>query len=750
MSNDRENPVPHERNEADSPPSTRSDSPEQGAGEDLELGAAVGRALRERPETVWAPPPISLIEKRAAARARARVARRTLASVAASAVLIVGGVVAWNALDGDGTGTVVVSPEDPDAEGRHAEGADTAAADGTGGTASPAGPSGEAGGPQTDADPDGTGTEEELSSVEDDRSTDPDEPTPEELSTGPVLQWTEIDTGFVDLFRMESVGDGRILARGWSDIDPTDNVEVAEAIMVTTNGTDWTVVPMPSEIIPDHIDISGDRWLVAGPEAGSDPFNGLLGRAFFSDDEGITWTELAMGLPPDPAPASPYVFEHLAVTSALVSEQNIVLVVTTRRSLDLYELLEGRELVPEGKSVVGWTDSQSGSIDFELADAGSTSGSITLFESGSGSDALETMSLTYDELGLTDEERAVFEGPGFGRVLVYVSDGLTVEMAAEYEGWTWSGVATDEGFALKLTGPREMLITSPDGRVWSEQASLENGSSAWTAAADGTIWHVGSDVLGTLTIRYGGLGEAPTTAATFEGLQPTGDLAVGPAGLITSAVPMSNAMREMAFSFPEGRVAKDGYEVRYNEPEGGVTLWDLDADAAVYVFEAADAMSEQTPEGVREISGGEGFGVVFEDPETGADLVTFTDEDLAPIFMPAVDGSSAALALEGFEAPEIWTGWSADGTAWGWQLIADAFGIEDGQSWAEFAVGADFLLARVQTIQIPEFLASGQAQAGTSTIEGSDASGSAGGQAGIAWGTSGEPQPPRMFIARIP
>ena len=751
MSNDREIPVPHERDEAGSPTSARSDSHEPGAADDLELGAAVGRALRERSETVWAPPPVSLIEERAAARARARVARRSLASIAASAVLIVGGVVAWNALGGDGAGTVVVSAEDPDAEGRDAEGLDTAAADGTGATASSAAPSGEAGGPQTDAEPDDTGTEEGSPSVEDDRTTDPDEPTPEELSTGPVLQWTEIDTGFVDLFRIESVGDGRIIARGWRDIDPTDNVEVAEAIVVTTNGTDWTVVPMPSGIIPDHIDISSDRWVVAGPETGSDPFDGTLGRAFFSDDEGTTWTELVMDLPPDPALASPYVIEHSGVPSALVSGQNIVLVVTAGRSLDLKALLEGRGLVPEGKSVVGWSSSHSGSIDFELADGpepGATPGSTDFFEYGSGSAATESLTLTYDELGMTDEERAVFEDAGFGRVLVYASDGSTVELTAEYEGWAWSGVATAAGFTLKVHGPRETLITSADGRVWSEQTSL--GSSSWMAAAGSTIWHVGSDPFGTLSIRYGRLGEAPTTAATFEGLQPTGDLAVGPAGLITTAVPVSDVVRQMAPISPMGRVAKDGYEVRYNEPEGGVTLWDLDADAAVYVFEAADVMSEQTPEGVREISDEEGFGVVFEDPETGDDLVTFTDEDLAPIFMPAVDGSTAPLTLEDFEPPSIWVGWSAEGTAWGWQVMADAFGIEDGQPWAEFAVGADFVLARVQTIPIPEFLASGQAQAGTSTIEGTDASGSAGGQAAIAWGTSGEPQPPRLFIARIP
>ena len=748
MSDDREHPVPDERHDAGSPPGARSDFDQRSAAEDLDLGAVVGRALRERSEAAGPPPPISLIEERAAARARARAARRTLAGIAAVAVLIVGGVVAWNALDRGGTGTVVVSPEDPDAEDHDARDPDTAAAEGTGAAASSTGPDGEAAGPETGTEPDGTGTEEEPPSVENDQPTDPDEPTPEELSTGPVLQWTEIDTGFVDLFRIESVGDGRIVARAWYDADTTENVYSAESVVVTTNGTDWTEVPMPSGIIPDHIDISGDRWVVAGPEAGSDPFDRTVGRAFFSDDEGTAWTELSMGLPPDPAPASPYVIERAFVTSALVSGENIVLVVATGRSLDLYELLEGRGLVPEGKSVVGWQSSHSGSIVLELADAGTTSGSITLFESRS--DAVESMSLTYDELGMTDEERATFDDTGPGRVLVYASDGSTVELAAEYEGWAWSGVATDEGFVLMVEGPQQTTITSPDGRVWSEQPSLGNGFSAWPAAAGGTIWQMGSDGLGTFSIRSGSYGEAPTTTATFEGIQPTSELAVGPAGLIITAVPVSDAARDMAFGFPEGRVAKDGYELRYNEPEAGLTLWDIEADAAVYVFEPTDIVSEQPPEGVREISGGEGFGMVFEDPETGADLVTFTDEDLAPIFMPAVDGSTSPLTLEDFEPPSIWVGWSAEGTAWGWQPTADAFGIDDGEPWAEFAVGGDFVLARVQMIEVPQILGSADEQTEIATTEGSEASGSAGGQAGIAWGTSGDPQPPRWFIARVP
>ena len=48
---------------------------------------------------------------------------------------------------------------------------------------------------------------------------EPAAPTPEELSTGPVLQWTEIAPGFADLFDFKSLDDGRVLARAWGIAD---------------------------------------------------------------------------------------------------------------------------------------------------------------------------------------------------------------------------------------------------------------------------------------------------------------------------------------------------------------------------------------------------------------------------------------------------------------------------------------------------------------------------------------------------
>ena len=47
-------------------------------------------------------------------------------------------------------------------------------------------------------------------------------------------------------------------------------------------------------------------------------------------------------------------------------------------------------------------------------------------------------------------------------------------------------------------------------------------------------------------------------------------------------------------------------------------------------------------------------------------------------------------------------GWSADGTAWGWERLDDVFGTNDARIWAEFAVGGDFVIARVATFLPPD------------------------------------------------
>ena len=129
-----------------------------------------------------------------------------------------------------------------------------------------------------------------------------------------------------------------------------------------------------------------------------------------------------------------------------------------------------------------------------------------------------------------------------------------------------------------------------------------------------------------------------------------------------------------------GSVSKDGYELRVNEPEPGITLWNLEEDQETHAS-GRDPAVGRTPDGVRQSGAGEEFTVTFEDPATGSDLVTFTWDDLSTIFRSA-----------NFPRGDAWVGWSADGTKWEWQDAAAVFGTSD----VDLAVGSGFLLAHTQ------------------------------------------------------
>ena len=285
---------------------------------------------------------------------------------------------------------------------------------------------------------------------------------------------------------------------------------------------------------------------------------------------------------------------------------------------------------------------------------------------------------------------------------IFASDGSTGEVAASYEGWILSAAATDEGFLLAAAiDQAETFLTSPDGLVWSEAPSFGPGHFGGRVSTDGTIWWAASDAGGSFDVQRARIGGTRSTVATFDGLEYPGELLVGPAGLVVVASRDPSRSLRAGRGLPEeGRVARDGFELRYNESEGSLTLWDLTADTAVYVFGREEMQSATPPDGVRVIDRDQLSAVIFEDPETGADLVTFTEEDMAALVgMTAAELRSASSVDPDWS--EHWVGWSADGTDWGWQSLADAFGIDDGRIWAEFAVGHDFLLARVATFQPP-------------------------------------------------
>ena len=94
-------------------------------------------------------------------------------------------------------------------------------------------------------------------------------------------------------------------------------------MLVTSDGVHWAELPLPEGIEPLYVNFSGGSWLLSGVEALSvevlsddgepdpdgpriplteflaqrDPPDTFAERVFFSDDEGITWTELNLDVP---------------------------------------------------------------------------------------------------------------------------------------------------------------------------------------------------------------------------------------------------------------------------------------------------------------------------------------------------------------------------------------------------------------------------------------------------------------------
>ncbi|MCQ3808922.1 MAG: hypothetical protein KTV68_00050 [Acidimicrobiia bacterium] len=517
-------------------------------------------------------------------------------------------------------------------------------------------------------------------------SPEPDEPsdaaafTPEEKSTGSVLEWTEFDPDeafgpILDEFnRIESVGDGRVL---FSTASPSDN-----RVMVTENGRDWAELPLPADnIIPQHLDLAGNRWVITGPILNpndAEPFGIPSDQVFFSDNQGATWTELAFSSDDAPDGIS-------RVVAAMAAGERMV--------------------------VAAWYPSATAAA--EAQDQPSRPDNVVFLHLG-----------------------------------IFFSDGGPAELVAEYPSWNATGYATADGFHLTLFSEEENIrLFSPDGRQWGEVSTgyEDIEGPAFSTGTMATIWTTGPIDGETRIERFPGVYGLAPVAALPDGISWIIDLSVGPAGIAVVAQPGT----PLGSQFPtESRFEKDGYELRYNEPEGGITLWDLSQDAAVYIFDLGDFEGTPVPEGVREVevgdNGPDGLDLlVFEDPDTGHDLVAFSREEL---FLQITNAfaSPATNMVDRFERPEPEVGWSAAGSDWGWQTIPDAFGLtgltemESALTRVNLAVGGDFVIARVETV--------GTGDVRTYPAEHSDAPPGEDGQS-TSMGFS--PQPPRWFIAQV-
>ena len=556
-----------------------------------------------------------------------------------------------------------------------------------------------------------------------------------------MLDWVEIDPVFDDLFMLESVADGRVVARVWTEGDERDSF--GQRIVATQDGTTWAELTFPEGLFPQAINVSAGRWVVAGRYPDVDRPGVGADRVFFSDDRGVTWTEMALDVTSDPA--SPYTSERWGVSQLLISGERVVLVMSGYESLDGQALLEDLGRLPAGKEVA-FASPQPDGVHFTLVDADALRNfvaiahfpTLTAFrlawnyghfdEEDWPERTHDALVLRYDEIGFTREETLDMSVPRDSPLHhIFSGDGVTAELVASYEGWGVSGTATEEGFVLTLiTGPAATpgttVLTSPDGVAWSEAVSLGPGYRRGTVSSDGTIWWATSDVGGSFDVQRARPGETPVRAATFRGLQYPMNPVAGPAGVAIIATASPDGSPRIGERDYDGRVASNGYELRYDKTEGSLTLWDLTEGTVVSVFGPEELQSSTLPDGVRLIDEDQSPTIVFEGPDTGADLVTFTEEDMASL-IGVTAAELEAASSGGSEWPEQRVGWSADGTTWGWESLADAFGTDDGDISVEFAVGGDFVIARVAEFHPP------------------DASGSV---------DYGDVLPTRWFLARVP
>ncbi|MCY4194984.1 MAG: hypothetical protein OXF04_11970 [bacterium] len=654
-------------------------TPENPSGlDDQTLGEALGEALRARGEAPAARPPVSSIAERAAARSRARNTQRAVVGIAASLALVAGGVAAWNALEDDRNTEVLVAGQ-PAAD---------PAADPAPAAAEPSAP----GGPAASVDTS----------------------TPQSLSTGPALEWAELDTSELAFAHgLSSTGDGRAMVQA-----PSPD---GDKLLVSHDGRNWTPLSAPAGVAVSSVEISGSRWLVSGWRSdGVDTEDVVL----YSDNDGADWTEVELP-PSDPS-------EQAQLAAALVNGSDIVVAVRASDQVDAKSVIASRGLVSHESEITGWTMVEGNTVSFT-----------------------RDLDSPVESFDLTPQEQELLFVPRSQVVRFYHSQGDPgpAQLTAEYPAWAVSGRSASDGFRFALSSDEgDFLLTTVDGRAW-DRSPLENSpgvfspSATYMSISGGVVWTSGSDA-GELRIDRGDGSYSPGLVAEKpEGIGWVQHLAVGPAGVAALAEPGMPAYLRVPEP-PSLVVSKDGFELRLNEPPGGATLLDSASQAPVLEISAEEMAAELPPAGIRYVEdssvvedpSGDVDLIVFEDPATGEVLVSFTQDEIDAATPPDDFDPGQSNPLP---PSEQWIGWTADdGQSWGWQSAAEAFGVPEGsEASIELAVGTDFVIARVETYQVasdwgPEDQAS--------PVDSSDPElGEGGVQAGL------EAQPARWFIAAL-
>ncbi|MEM7284862.1 MAG: hypothetical protein AAF480_00790 [Actinomycetota bacterium] len=665
-------------------------------GED-DLASALGDALRAAPDDLVMPPPVTDIAERAAAKARARNARRTLGSVAASVLLVAGGVAVWNTANDGGPDQLEAAVESVD------EDETEAAAD------------------IESAPPDDAAATSEL--VEARPLADID---PAEYSTGPGLEWTEIPGPADRGGSLMTLPDGRVMVRAWSDAGAADRV------LVTSDGTTWDEVPLPAGVSPNFIDLGDEIWVVTGWNVATAEFGDGV---YISSDQGASWQEVEV--PGVGESSDSYLVTRSYVGGAATVGDQAVVLVSAFTDIDVAQIAIDQGIATSRDEVRGWgTDGDETGITRLTIDIGEPFPfDAEIAEEGQPS-AIESFEFDPVELGLPTDPDVLY-GPGNDEFTVAAGDVGGLTEVARFDGSPATLVSAGGLLTLSAfgeTGP--LMWSSPDGTTWTP---VDVGSGFELAGRfQGELWGGGWSPDGLVVQRLtGGVVE---TVATFPGLSLNSIISVGPSGLAGTVVNEGAFMDaggipvegeefpvDGSAVLPPGvMAAQDGIELRV-EDDGTGTLIDTNSDEVLREFSFEEMNADEPPAGVIETDDGVGFSLRIEDPVTGEELVTFSIEDYTDFEGAVTTGnSSSGFSVEvepavpddgffeagegttfveggGFIAPENWVAWSANGSDWNFERATEAFGLaEDQEAWTQVAVGDGYVLASIEIFSTSE------------------------------------------------
>ncbi len=206
-------------------------------------------------------------------------------------------------------------------------------------------------------------------------------------------------------------------------------------------------------------------------------------RVLVSRDSGASWSELEFGEDARQDPDTPWLVTLRSPSNVLVSGDNIITLATDFTGVDWNILLDSQGLLPNGMLIgtIGGHETEDGQIviSFGLSDAIELQELSVLdfalmadpfFGQGQDVKIQQELNLTFDDLGITDEDLDEYYNDDV--LTVWRNDGNYLRPVKTWKDtYSHDSAATGDGFILRV--PVEDDFVASQNRAWTSTDGLE-------------------------------------------------------------------------------------------------------------------------------------------------------------------------------------------------------------------------------------------------------------------------------------